>query len=212
MAMQFNTAGDSQSFPDGLSSLPSNHDGVIVAGREAGDAYRNLSFTSGKGFIAVELGHECLAIHTGLLPDERHLRTVGFARFRLGNADPSQLIEIVRQPWTAPDAISAVRKYFDEAGFKTAVCEDVPGRIVNRLIRPYFNAVLRRLDQKLASADDMDETLRLGLGYPEGPNALLERAGLEHHYDVTQALYIALGDPDFAPARAARVAHDRAHG
>jgi len=53
-------------------------------------------------------------------------------------------------------------------------------------------------------------TLRLGLGYPEGPIALLERTGLEHHYEVTQALYEALGDSAYAPARRAQVAHRRA--
>jgi 3-hydroxybutyryl-CoA dehydrogenase len=91
-----------------------------------------------------------------------------------------------------------------------AVCEDFPGRIVNRLLRPYFNAALRRLDEKLATADDLDRTLCMGLGYPEGPIALLDRTGLAEHFDVTQALYEALGQEPYAPARAARVARERA--
>ena len=57
---------------------------------------------------------------------------------------------------------------------------------------PTYNAALRRLDEGLATADDMDTTLKLGLGYPEGPIALLERTGLAAHFDVTQALYEAL--------------------
>ena len=55
----------------------------------------------------------------------------------------------------------------------------------------------------------MDTTLRLGLGYPEGPIALLMRTGLAHHYDVTQALYEALGNDAYAPARRAQVAKQR---
>ena len=55
----------------------------------------------------------------------------------------------------------------------------------------------------------VDKTLELGLGYPEGPIKLMERTGLEHHYDITQALYDALGDPAYAPARRARVAKQR---
>jgi 3-hydroxybutyryl-CoA dehydrogenase len=55
----------------------------------------------------------------------------------------------------------------------------------------------------------MDTTLKLGLGYPEGPVALLERTGLAAHFDVTQALYEALGDAAYAPARRARVAKQR---
>jgi 3-hydroxybutyryl-CoA dehydrogenase len=69
--------------------------------------------------------------------------------------------------------------------------------------------VLRRLDEQLASAEDLDMTLRMGLGYPEGPLALLNRTGLAHHFDVTEALYRALGGSDFLPPRRAQVAKNR---
>jgi 3-hydroxybutyryl-CoA dehydrogenase len=55
----------------------------------------------------------------------------------------------------------------EAAGLKVAVCGDFPGRIVHRLVRPYLNAALRRLDEQLASAEDVDEMLCRGLGYPE---------------------------------------------
>ena len=90
-----------------------------------------------------------------------------------------------------------------------AVCGDFPGRIIDRLIRPYLNAALRRLDERLASAADMDKTLCLGLGYPEGPISLLERTGLAEHHDVTLDLYRALGQEPYAPARRAQVAKAR---
>ncbi|MNY18950.1 3-hydroxyadipyl-CoA dehydrogenase [compost metagenome] len=89
------------------------------------------------------------------------------------------------------------------------MCGDFPGRIVNRLVRPYYNAALAKLDEKLATADDLDLTLKLGLGYPEGPIELLERTGLAEHYEVTQSLYQALGEQPYAPARRAQVAHAR---
>ena len=135
---------------------------------------------------------------------------LGFARFRLGEVEPSALIELVRQPRSSDAAISAARELFEAAGLKVAVCGDFAGRIIDRLVRPYFNAALRRLDEGLATADDLDTTLKLGLGYPEGPISLLERTGLEHHYDRTQALFEATGDPAYAPARRARVAKRRA--
>jgi 3-hydroxybutyryl-CoA dehydrogenase len=52
----------------------------------------------------------------------------------------------------------------------------------------------------------MDATLKMGLGYPEGPHALLERTGLADHFDITQALYEWTGEPAYAPARRARIA------
>jgi 3-hydroxybutyryl-CoA dehydrogenase len=52
----------------------------------------------------------------------------------------------------------------------------------------------------------MDLTLKLGLGYPEGPLSLLSRTGLEHHAKVSQSLFEALGKSEFSPARRAQVA------
>jgi 3-hydroxybutyryl-CoA dehydrogenase len=198
--------GDSRSFPDGLGVAEG--DGCIVIG-DLASAPRGVALEHGEQFVALELNTECLANHIGLDETPAHQRTVGFARFRMGDAEPSGLIELVHMPWTASAAIDAARAVFEAMGFTVAVCGDFPGRIVNRLIRPYLNAVLRRLDDGLASAGDMDTTLRLGLGYPEGPNALLARTGLAAHFDVSQALYEALGDPDFSPPRRARIAKVR---
>jgi 3-hydroxybutyryl-CoA dehydrogenase len=131
---------------------------------------------------------------------------LGFARYRLGDAQRSDFVEIVRQPGTPDDAVAAARTVFEAHGLKTAVCGDFPGRIVDRLVRPYYNAALNRLDAKLATAGDMDLTLKLGLGYPEGPIELLERTGLAAHHDVTVALYHALGEASYTPARRAQVA------
>jgi 3-hydroxybutyryl-CoA dehydrogenase len=119
-------------------------------------------------------------------------------------------VELVRQPSTREEAIEAAKSAFQSAGLVVAVCNDFPGRIVDRLIRPYFNAALRRLDEKLANAQDLDKTLCLGLGYPEGPIGLLQRTGLHHHFQVTESLYQALGQEAYAPARRARVAAERA--
>ena len=134
---------------------------------------------------------------------------LGFARFRNGSEAPSPLIELVRQPNSKPEAIAAAKAMFEGAGFTVAVCADQAGRIVDRLVRPKYNAALRLLDEGLATAKDMDITCRLGLGYPDGPIARLERGGLASHYDVTQALFEVYGTPAYAPARRAVVAKQR---
>ena len=56
------------------------------------------------------------------------------------------------------------------------------------------------------TGDDLDKTVRLGLGYSEGPIALLHRTGLAHHHDVTEALFRVTGERAFAPERRAAVA------
>ena len=162
--------------------------------------------------MVIELGNECLGVHTGESRGTEGSNVLGFARFRLGDADPSNLVELVKQPRTRETAVAAAKAVFEGAGLQVAVCNDFAGRIIDRLIRPYYNAALRRLDEGLASAEDLDTTLRLGLGYPEGPIALLERTGLSHHFDVTQALFEAYGEAAYAPARRARTAKQRSKG
>lgn len=209
MAHELIDTGGSRSFPEPhplLTATTAGSNVLVIIGAHAADAFRTLERRDRYDAILIELGGECLGLHTGEGRGEEGSNALGFARFRLGSAAPSDLVEVVRQPRTPDAAISAARKTFEEHGLKVAVCGDFPGRIVDRLVRPYYNAALKRLDEGLASAADLDTTLKLGLGYPEGPIALLERTGLAEHCDVTQALHEALGDPAYAPARRARVA------
>jgi 3-hydroxybutyryl-CoA dehydrogenase len=119
---------------------------------------------------------------------------------------PSRLVEIVRQPNTDPKALEAARAIFEVAGLDTVVCADQPGRIVDRLVRPKYNDALRFLDEGLASAQDMDKTCCLGLGYPDGPIERVVRGGLDYHYTVTKAIHEATGLQGYSPARRAVVA------
>jgi 3-hydroxybutyryl-CoA dehydrogenase len=205
-------SGDSRSFPAThafIEQADAQGASRVFVGEGAGAAFGAAGELTACPFVAIELGHECLGVHTGESRGQEGSNVVGFARFRLGRADPTALVELVRQPQTRDSAIASAKSAFEAAGLKVAVCGDFPGRIVDRLIRPYLNAALRRLDEKLASAEDMDKTLCLGLGYPEGPISLLERTGLAEHCRVTQALHQALGQEPYAPARRAQVAMAR---
>jgi len=207
-------AGGSRSFPDAHAFLDAakpmeagGADALVMIGEDAGqalDAHRDRY-----SLVLVELYTECLGVWTGESAGAEGSHVLGFARFRMGDDAPSDLIELVRQPGTPESAVTAATALLESAGFEVAVCMDQAGRIVDRLVRPYFNEVLRRLDEGLASASDMDLTLKLGLGYPEGPVGLLERSGLAHHYDVTSALHEVYGTAAFSPARRAVVAHQR---
>ena len=212
MYYQLIDTGNSRSFPSShalFEKAEKEGEVVLLIGEKVGDALQTLSHRAEKTAVLIELGTEPLAVHTGEIRGEEGSNVLGFARFRLGSGEPTSVVELVRQPRSSDAAIAAAKEIFEGAGLEVAVCGDFDGRIIDRLVRPYYNAALRRLDEQLATAGDLDKTLRLGLGYPEGPISLMERTGLEHHYDVTQALYEALGDPAFAPARRARVAKAR---
>lgn len=197
--------GESRSFPAGDAFLAD-------AGRD-GEVTIHLGTPlvpdAGKAAVLVELGTECLGVHTGEKAGEEGSNVLGFARYRNGSDAPSQLIELVRQPQTTPEAIAAAKAVFEAAGFTVAVCSDQAGRIIDRLVRPKYNDALRFLDEGLATAGDMDLTCRLGLGYPDGPIERVERGGLVHHHDVSKALFEVYGTPAYAPARRAVVAKQR---
>jgi len=204
--------GGSRSFPAphaATAAAQSADDITLLIGADAGGALARITAPQAMRAILIELGTECLGVHTGENAGGEGSNALGFARFRLGDDPPADLVELVRQPRTAPEAIAAASDLFTAAGLQVVLVNDFAGRIIDRLVRPYYNDALCRLDEGLATAGDLDLTLRLGLGYPMGPIALLERSGLHHHFDVTQALFEAYGDTAYVPARRARVAKMR---
>lgn len=197
--------GPGRSFPEGDAFLAASQPGadvlICLGGAAQADASRRA--------VVIELDLECLGEHTGEAMGGEGDNRVGFARYRNGGDAPSQLIELVRQPDTDPASIDAAKAAFEEAGFDVAVCSDQTGRIIDRLVRPKYNAALRFLDEGLATAEDMDLTCRLGLGYPDGPIERVVRGGLARHHDVTARLFHETGAAGYAPARRAVVAKTR---
>jgi 3-hydroxybutyryl-CoA dehydrogenase len=197
--------GESRSFPPGDAFLH----GAAADGEVA--IYLGAPFApdAAKAAILVELGTECLGVHTGENAGEEGSNVLGFARYRNGTDAPSPLIELVRQPKTPDTAIASARAVFEAASFTVVVATDQAGRIIDRLLRPKYNAALRFLDEGLATAAAIDMTCKLGLGYPDGPIERVARGGLAQHYDITQALFEVYGTPAYAPARRAVVAKQR---
>ncbi len=194
--------GTSRSFPD--------QDEFLEASKQGSDVIIHL----GGGFVAddrktailVELDIECLGVHTGEASGLEGSNAVGFARYRNGDDPPSNLVELVRQPNTSATALAAARAIFEVAGFDVVICADQPGRIVDRLVRPKYNAALRFLDEGLASAEGLDKTCCLGLGYPDGPIERVTRGGLSRHHDICRVLFEMTGQIGYLPARRAVVA------
>ena len=198
-------AAESRSFPAGDPFLEgAGEDGDLVVFLGA-----RFEPDPTKAAILVELDTECLGVHTGESGGTEGSNAIGFARYRNGCDQPSNLIELVRQPATLESAIEAARALFEAAGFEVVVSADQTGRIIDRLVRPKYNDALRLLDEGLAEAADMDLTCCLGLGYADGPIERVERGGLIHHHDVCCALFEVNGTQGFAPARRAVVAKAR---
>lgn len=205
MGYEIKILGESRSFPEGDPFRDGGTAGADVVIYAGGVHIPD----PGKAAVLVELDAECLGVHTGEDSGREGSNVLGFARYRNGDQPPSNLIELVRQPATVETAIEAARTVFEDAGFEIVVSADQPGRILDRLLRPKYNDALRFLDEGLATAEAMDLTCRLGLGYPDGPIERVTAGGLARHHDVSRALFEMTGAQAYAPARRAVVAKMR---
>ena len=86
-------AGDSRSFPGAHHFLERAEvvgASAVFVGAEAGKAFAAAAGGLAEcPFVAIELGTECLGVHTGESAGQEGSNVVGFARFRLGRAEPS---------------------------------------------------------------------------------------------------------------------------
>lgn len=114
-------------------------------------------------------------------------------------AQVMKLIEIVRAITTSDATVETLRAFVARLGKSGVVCRDTPGFVVNRLLVPYLLAAIRALEQGVASADEIDEAMRLGAGHPMGPFTLLDYVGLDTTYYVANILFEEFKDPAVAP-------------
>jgi 3-hydroxybutyryl-CoA dehydrogenase len=110
-----------------------------------------------------------------------------------------KLVEIVQAISTSEATIESLRGFVAKLGKRGVVCKDTPGFIVNRLLIPYLVGAIRALEEGVASADEIDEAMKLGAGYPMGPFTLLDYVGLDTTYHAANVLYEEFRDPAVAP-------------
>lgn len=110
-----------------------------------------------------------------------------------------RLVEIVRAITTSDATIEALRGVVQRLGKTGIVCKDTPGFVVNRLLIPYMLDAVRALEEGVATAEEIDEAMRLGAGYPMGPFTLLDYVGIDTTYHAANSLYEEFRDPRLAP-------------
>jgi 3-hydroxybutyryl-CoA dehydrogenase len=94
-----------------------------------------------------------------------------------------KLCEVVRIEETSDEVFSAVIDFIQSLDKVVVRCEDTTGFVVNRLLTPYLLDAVRAFEYGIASIRDLDNAMKLGLGYPMGPLALIDMVGVEtvHH-------------------------------
>ena len=112
-----------------------------------------------------------------------------------------QLIEIIRGLQTSDETWKTVVDLATRTFGKTTVTsKDVPGFIVNRVLIPLINEACFALQEGLATPEDIDTGVKLGLNHPMGPLTLADFIGLDTCLYIADVLHRELGDDKYRPA------------
>ncbi len=111
-----------------------------------------------------------------------------------------QLIEIIRGLQTSDETYATVVALAKKFGKTTVTSKDSPGFIVNRILIPLLNEACFALQEGLASAEDIDTAVKLGLNHPMGPLTLADFIGLDTCLFIAEVLHRELGDDKYRPA------------
>jgi len=118
----------------------------------------------------------------------------------LSPVPPSKLLEIVKADTTNRETLETVKEFGLSLGKEILIAKDTPGFIFNYLLLALTGAAVHLLENGVASAEDIDKSMTLGLGHPIGPLALADFNGLDIGYMVSCSMYKRSKDPCLAPS------------
>ncbi len=108
------------------------------------------------------------------------------------------LIEFVRTILTSDDTMAVARQFGASLGKTMVTAKDTPGFIVNRLLIPYVLDAVRVYEDGLATREDIDTAIKLGLNHPMGPLTLLDFVGLDTCLFIADAMFEEYKDRRYA--------------
>ena len=109
-----------------------------------------------------------------------------------------KLVEVVRTVATDPAVYEEMVSFGAKLGKTPVRAHDSGGFIVNRLLVPYLLDSVRALEEGVGSIVDIDNSMKLGCGYPMGPFTLLDFVGLDTTYYISQIMFDEFKEKRFA--------------
>ncbi|MBU2583020.1 MAG: 3-hydroxybutyryl-CoA dehydrogenase [Alphaproteobacteria bacterium] len=110
-----------------------------------------------------------------------------------------ELVELIRGIATEDDTFEVSRAFVHSLGKTTAVSEDFPAFIVNRILLPMINEAVYTLYEGVGTVESIDKAMKLGANHPMGPLELADFIGLDTCLSVMQVLYEGLADSKYRP-------------
>jgi len=108
------------------------------------------------------------------------------------------LLEFVRTILTSDETMALAQQFGASLGKTMVTAKDTPGFIVNYLLIPYALDAVRMVENGVATKEDIDTAIRLGLNHPMGPLTLLDFVGLDTCLFIADAMFQEFKDPKFA--------------
>jgi 3-hydroxybutyryl-CoA dehydrogenase len=110
-----------------------------------------------------------------------------------------KLVEVIRGIATSDSTFLAIEELAKKLGKITAVAEDFPGFIVNRILIPMINEAVYALYEGVGSVASIDTGLKFGANHPMGPLELADLIGLDTCLSIMQVLHDGLSDSKYRP-------------
>ena len=110
-----------------------------------------------------------------------------------------KLVEVVRGLGTSDETAQAVTELAERIGKTPVQVNDFPGFISNRVLMPMINEAIFCLMEGVATRENIDAVMTLGMNHPMGPLKLADLIGLDVCLDILEVLQRDLGDPKYRP-------------
>jgi len=100
-----------------------------------------------------------------------------------------KLIEIIRGAKTSDETLNTIVEVTKKMGKEPVVVKkDVAGFVVNRILIPALNEAINLVNEGVATPEDIDKAIKLGLNWPMGPLMLLDYVGLDTTLAITEVM------------------------
>ncbi len=115
-------------------------------------------------------------------------------------AQVMRLVEVIRGYSTSDETVKIASELAQAMGKTTVeVKKDTPGFIVNRVMIPQFLEAIRIVEEGIATPEDIDTAVTMGLNYPMGPFTLMDFTGIDISMFVADYFYNESKDPKWTP-------------
>jgi 3-hydroxybutyryl-CoA dehydrogenase len=110
-----------------------------------------------------------------------------------------KLVEIIRGYATSDETYAAIRELSEKLGKVPVEVHDYPGFVSNRVLMPMINEAIFCVMEGVASVEDIDTVMKLGMAHPMGPLTLADFIGLDVCLAIMEVLHSGLGDSKYRP-------------